>query len=81
MLRLFKRKAIAWLACTLLLAILLLTPSCRKGFKDYYDEKNTKGGFLYDKLKSDSSFSNDGFWANESNVINNKGIRERYLMF
>lgn len=57
MLRLFKRKALALLACTSFLAILFLTPSCRKGFKDYYDEKNTKGGFLYDKLKSDSSFS------------------------
>src|SRR5690349_5972329 len=57
MLRLFKRKAIAWLACTSIFAITILTPGCRKGFKDYYDEKNTKGGFLYDKLKSDSSFS------------------------
>ena len=31
--------------------------SCSKGFKDYYDEENTKGGFLYDKIKSSPEFS------------------------
>jgi uncharacterized surface protein with fasciclin (FAS1) repeats len=57
MLRLFKQKAIAWLACACILSIPFLTPGCSKGFKDYYDEKNTKGGFLYDKLKADTTFS------------------------
>jgi uncharacterized surface protein with fasciclin (FAS1) repeats len=55
MTRLFKRKGlfIQWL----FLSSLCFAIGCSKGFKDYYDDKNTKGGFLYDKIKSNPEFS------------------------
>lgn len=40
-----------------LLLSLCLALGCSKGFKEYYDDKNTKGGFLYDKLKAQPEFS------------------------
>lgn len=30
---------------------------CKKGFDDYYNQKAPKGGYLYEKLKADTSFS------------------------
>ena len=41
----------------LFLCCLCLFFSCSKGFKDYYDEENTKGGFLFDKIKTNPEFS------------------------
>lgn len=37
--------------------LLCFAISCSKGFNDYYDNKNTKGGFLYDKIKGNPEFS------------------------
>lgn len=41
----------------LFLSLICLSFSCSKGFEDYYNEQNTKGGFLFDKIKSKSEFS------------------------
>ena len=40
-----------------LIGLLVAAPGCKKGFKEYYDDKNTKGGFLYDKIKANPEFS------------------------
>src|SRR5690349_17969412 len=40
-----------------LLCLLSFSISCSKGFNDYYDEENTKGGFLYDRIKNNPEFS------------------------
>ena len=53
----FRRLAFTRQSYALLLFFSLLTLGCSKGFKDYYDEENTKGGFLYDKIKSNPEFS------------------------
>jgi uncharacterized surface protein with fasciclin (FAS1) repeats len=37
--------------------VLCFTIGCNKGFKDYYKDDSPKGGFLYDKISSDSNFS------------------------
>jgi uncharacterized surface protein with fasciclin (FAS1) repeats len=39
------------------LFILFISLSCKKGFNDYYGDKSPKGGFLYNKLKADPTFS------------------------
>ena len=39
------------------LFILFISPGCKKGFNDYYGDKSPKGGFLYNKLKADPTFS------------------------
>ena len=39
------------------LFILFNSPGCKKGFNDYYGDKSPKGGFLYNKLKADPTFS------------------------
>lgn len=41
----------------LLLTLLCCTLGCKKGFNEYYNESNTKGGFLYDKIKANPEFS------------------------
>lgn len=42
---------------TIVLFIVCISPGCKKGFKDYYNDKSPKGGFLYNKLKADPTFS------------------------
>ena len=42
---------------TIPLLLLTFTFSCKKGFKDYYGDKNPKGGYLYEKIKSVPEFS------------------------
>src|SRR5688572_14085973 len=37
--------------------LLFVFISCKKGFNDYYGDKSPKGGFLYNKLKADPTFS------------------------
>ena len=39
------------------LLLLTFTFSCKKGFNDYYGDKNPKGGYLYEKIKSEPVFS------------------------
>jgi uncharacterized surface protein with fasciclin (FAS1) repeats len=39
------------------LFLLFFSLSCKKGFHRYYDDDSPKGGFLYNKLKADPSFS------------------------
>lgn len=39
------------------LFILFISLGCKKGFNDYYGDKSPKGGFLYNKLKADPTFS------------------------
>jgi uncharacterized surface protein with fasciclin (FAS1) repeats len=51
------------------LSSLLLVVGCKKGFKDYYDEKNTKGGFLYDKIKSNPEFSTFAKGLERANIV------------
>src|SRR6476620_12098960 len=41
----------------LFLSLLCFALSCKKGFDEYYNESNTKGGFLYDKIKANPEFS------------------------
>lgn len=55
MIGLSKRKAL--LVQVLSLSLLCFSLGCSKGFKEYYDDKNTKGGFLYDKIKANPDFS------------------------
>jgi uncharacterized surface protein with fasciclin (FAS1) repeats len=42
---------------SLFLFILFVSPGCKKGFNDYYEDESPKGGFLYNKLKADPTFS------------------------
>ena len=39
------------------LLLVCFTIGCKKGFKDYYGDKNPKGGYLYEKIRSDPNFS------------------------
>jgi uncharacterized surface protein with fasciclin (FAS1) repeats len=39
------------------LFILFISLGCKKGFDEYYGDKSPKGGFLYNKLKADPTFS------------------------
>lgn len=39
------------------LFVLFISLGCKKGFNDYYGDKSPKGGFLYNKLKADPTFS------------------------
>ncbi len=39
------------------LFLLFFSLSCKKGFHRYYDDESPKGGFLYNKLKADPTFS------------------------
>lgn len=55
MTRLSQRSAL--LVQVLSLSLLFFAVGCSKGFKEYYDDKNTKGGFLYDKIKAKPEFS------------------------
>jgi uncharacterized surface protein with fasciclin (FAS1) repeats len=67
MTRLFTRKALC--IQLLFLSSLLFVAGCKKGFKDYYDEKNTKGGFLYDKIKSNPEFSTFAKGLERANIV------------
>ena len=40
-----------------LLVFSLLVAGCSKGYKEYFDEDNTKGGFIYDRLNANQEFS------------------------
>jgi uncharacterized surface protein with fasciclin (FAS1) repeats len=39
------------------LLLLFFSISCKKGFKDYYSDTSPKGGFLYNKIKSEPNFT------------------------
>ena len=52
-----------------LLSLLCFTISCSKGFKEYYDASNTKGGFLYDKIKSNPEFSLFAQGLERANIV------------
>jgi uncharacterized surface protein with fasciclin (FAS1) repeats len=67
MTRLFKRKKL--FIQLLLLSFLSFAISCKKGFKEYYDDKNTKGGFLYDKIKSNPEFSTFAKGLERANIV------------
>lgn len=41
----------------LTLFLLAFTFSCKKGFKDYYADKDPKGGYLYEKISNNPNFS------------------------
>src|SRR5689334_22104865 len=42
---------------TLTLFVLFISSGCKKGFNDYYGDESPKGGFLYNKLKAEPTFS------------------------
>jgi hypothetical protein len=41
----------------LLIILSFLAMGCKNGFDAYYDRENSKGGFLYTRIKSDERFS------------------------
>jgi uncharacterized surface protein with fasciclin (FAS1) repeats len=52
------------------LSFLFFSSGCtKKGFKNYYDEENTKGGFLYDKIKATPEFSTFAKALERANVV------------
>jgi uncharacterized surface protein with fasciclin (FAS1) repeats len=67
MTRLSKRKVL--LVQVLSLFLLCFAVGCSKGFNDYYDKKNTKGGFLYDKIKSNPEFSTFAKGLERANLV------------
>ena len=67
MTRLFKCKGL--FVQVLSLSLLIFVIGCSKGFKDYYDEGNTKGGFLYDKIKSNPEFSTFAKGLERANLV------------
>jgi uncharacterized surface protein with fasciclin (FAS1) repeats len=69
MIRIFKHKTFALLACVLVLASSLFTIGCSKGYKDYFDEDNTKGGFIYDRLQANSEFSSFTKALERANIV------------
>lgn len=44
-------------AYLVILFLSLLVIGCKKGFDKYYDDKSPKGGYIYDKIKTDSNFT------------------------
>src|SRR5688572_9589356 len=53
----FKRKSWQISALAFPLFLLIIIASCKKGFKDYYDDRSPKGGYLYEKIQSKPEFS------------------------
>jgi uncharacterized surface protein with fasciclin (FAS1) repeats len=44
-------------ACLALIFFFFLISSCKKGFDKYYDDESPKGGYVFDKIKSNTNFS------------------------
>lgn len=59
------------LFCSLGLSLFLLVSaiSCKKGFKDYYSDRSPKGGYLFEKIKSNSSFSSFAEGLERANLV------------
>ncbi|MEI6948151.1 fasciclin domain-containing protein [Paraflavisolibacter sp. H34] len=57
MFQLLQRKRFAINLPLLLFFLSLLAAACQKGYKEYYGGENPKGGFLYNKIKDNPSFS------------------------
>jgi uncharacterized surface protein with fasciclin (FAS1) repeats len=53
----------------LLLLFSLLAVGCSKGYKEYFNEENTKGGFIYDRLKSNPEFSSFSKALERANIV------------
>jgi uncharacterized surface protein with fasciclin (FAS1) repeats len=47
----------------------LLAAGCSKGYKEYFDEDNTKGGFIYDRLNSNPDFSSFSKALERANIV------------
>ena len=52
-----------------LLVFSLLVLGCSKGYKEYFDEDNTKGGFIYDRLNSNQEFSSFTKALERANIV------------
>jgi uncharacterized surface protein with fasciclin (FAS1) repeats len=46
-----------------------LVVGCSKGYKEYFDEENTKGGFIYDRLNSNPEFSSFTKALERANIV------------
>jgi uncharacterized surface protein with fasciclin (FAS1) repeats len=57
MTRFSKSRRLVCYALTLSVFLLCFTISCKKGFKDYYGNTSPKGGFLYDRIRENTSLS------------------------
>ncbi|MDR6338086.1 putative surface protein with fasciclin (FAS1) repeats [Filimonas zeae] len=54
---LFQRRSAACLILLLPLLFAVILPGCKKGYDKYWSNENPKTGFIYDKVKADTSFS------------------------
>lgn len=64
-----------------LLLLSALFMGCSKGFKDYYNEENTKGGFLYDRIKAKPEFSVFAQGLERANLVQFLGQGGLYTVF
>lgn len=57
MTKFLQRKNLLFSAQVFSLFLFISAISCKKGFKDYYANESPKGGYLFEKIKSNSNFS------------------------
>jgi uncharacterized surface protein with fasciclin (FAS1) repeats len=69
MIRIFRHRPFVLVACALVLTSSLLTISCSKGYKEYFDDDNTKGGYIYDRLQANPEFSSFTKALEKANIV------------
>src|SRR5687767_5169238 len=68
MIRIYRHKTFALVACVLVLTSSLLTISCSKGYKEYFDVDN-KGGYIYQRLQANPEFSSFAKALEKANIV------------
>jgi uncharacterized surface protein with fasciclin (FAS1) repeats len=69
MIRIFKHRPFALVACVLVLTSSLFTISCSKGYKEYFDDDNTKGGYIFERLQANPEFSSFTKALERANIV------------
>ena len=81
MTKFLQRKSLLFSAQVFSLFLLISTISCKKGFKDYYADKSPKGGYLFEKIKSNSNFSIFAQGLERANLVQYLGQGGLYTVF
>jgi uncharacterized surface protein with fasciclin (FAS1) repeats len=68
MIRIFRHRPFALVACVLVLTSSLFTISCSKGYKEYFDVDN-KGGYIYQRLQANPEFSSFANALEKANIV------------